>query len=63
MQFNLGIQVKRAYTKSEFEQMIHETLILDSNIREDSMGFEILLSRDRRFSSAVPGDPTIVMGR
>jgi ubiquinone/menaquinone biosynthesis C-methylase UbiE len=55
--------LKRAYTKREFEQMIHETLFLDSNIREDLMGFEILLSRDRRFSSAVPGDPRIVMGR
>lgn len=39
--------LKRAYTKSEFEQMISETRFHDIEIRENLTGLEILLSRDR----------------
>src|SRR6516165_5606718 len=39
--------LKRAYTKSEFEDMISRTKFSDIKIQEDLMGFEILLSRGR----------------
>lgn len=39
--------LKRAYTKSEFADMISKTKFSDSKIQEDLMGFEILLSRGR----------------
>jgi ubiquinone/menaquinone biosynthesis C-methylase UbiE len=39
--------LKRAYTKSEFEDMISKTKFSDIKIQEDLMGFEILLSRGR----------------
>lgn len=39
--------LKRAYTKSEFEEMISETKFHGVEIREDLIGLEILLSKDR----------------
>ena len=39
--------LKRAYTKSEFEAFISQTKFRDIQIREDLMGLEILLSKDR----------------
>jgi len=39
--------LKRAYTKSELEQLISETKFHDVEIRENPMGLEILLSKDR----------------
>ena len=39
--------LKRAYTKSEFEQMIASTKFRDFKIREDLIGLEIWLSKDR----------------
>jgi ubiquinone/menaquinone biosynthesis C-methylase UbiE len=40
--------LKRAYTKSEFERMISGTKFSDTKMRENPMGFEISLSRDRK---------------
>lgn len=40
--------LKRAYTKSEFEHMISRTKFSSMKIQENLMGFEILLSRDRK---------------
>ncbi len=40
--------LKRAYTKSEFEHMISRTKFSGMQIQENLMGFEILLSRDRK---------------
>lgn len=39
--------LKRAYTKSEFEEMVSETEFHGIEIREDLIGMEILLSKDR----------------
>lgn len=39
--------LKRAYTKGEFEQLISETKFHDVRIREDLIGLEVLLSKDR----------------
>jgi ubiquinone/menaquinone biosynthesis C-methylase UbiE len=38
--------LKRAYTKSEFEQMISQTKFHHSEIQENPIGFEILLSKE-----------------
>lgn len=40
--------LKRAYTKSEFEELISETTFHDVEIREDLIGLEILLSKYRQ---------------
>jgi ubiquinone/menaquinone biosynthesis C-methylase UbiE len=40
--------LKRAYTKSEFEKMIAGTNFQDVQIRENLIGLEILLSKERR---------------
>lgn len=42
------VLLKRAYTKSEFERMISGTRFHDTEIQENLMGFEILLSRERK---------------
>lgn len=39
--------LKRAYTKSEFEELISGTKFHDIEIREDLIGLEIFLSKDR----------------
>jgi ubiquinone/menaquinone biosynthesis C-methylase UbiE len=39
--------LKRAYTQCEFEEFISATKFQDSKIREDLVGLEILLSKDR----------------
>jgi ubiquinone/menaquinone biosynthesis C-methylase UbiE len=39
--------LKRAYTQCEFEEFISATEFQDSKIREDLVGLEILLSKDR----------------
>jgi len=39
--------LQRAYTKSELEQLIAETKFRDVEIREDLIGLEVLLSKDR----------------
>jgi ubiquinone/menaquinone biosynthesis C-methylase UbiE len=39
--------LKRAYTKSEFEKLISETRFHHVDIREDLIGLEILLTKDR----------------
>lgn len=39
--------LKRAYTRSEFEQLISNTRFDDFQIREDLIGLEILLSKSR----------------
>jgi ubiquinone/menaquinone biosynthesis C-methylase UbiE len=40
--------LKRAYTKSEFEELIAETKFHGVEIREDPIGLEILLSKERQ---------------
>jgi ubiquinone/menaquinone biosynthesis C-methylase UbiE len=42
--------LKRAYTKSEFEDLIAETKFHGVEIREDLTGLEILLTKDRQVS-------------
>jgi hypothetical protein len=37
--------LKRAYTKPEFEEMIAETEFRGVEIREDLLGFEIVLTK------------------
>ncbi len=44
--------LKRAHTKSEFEQMILKTNFRNVQIQEDLLGLEILLSRDRQSAGA-----------
>jgi len=44
--------LNRAYTKREFERMISGTKFSDTEIQENLMGFEILLSRDRETASS-----------
>ena len=39
--------LKRAYSKSEFEQLISQTKFRTAQIREDLIGLEILLTKDR----------------
>ncbi len=39
--------LKRAYTKSGFEEMISKTKFRDTEIRESLTGLEILLKKDR----------------
>ena len=39
--------LKRAYTKNEFEELISKTKFHDVAMREDRIGVEILLSKDR----------------
>jgi ubiquinone/menaquinone biosynthesis C-methylase UbiE len=42
--------LKRAYTKGEFEKLISETKFQKTEIRENLIGLEILLSKDRETS-------------
>jgi ubiquinone/menaquinone biosynthesis C-methylase UbiE len=42
--------LKRAYTKSEFEELISATKFHDAEVREDLIGLEIYLSKDRETS-------------
>jgi ubiquinone/menaquinone biosynthesis C-methylase UbiE len=42
--------VKRAYTKREFEELISQTKFRHAAIRENLIGLEILLSKDRATS-------------
>ena len=39
--------LKRAHTKNEFEELISKTKFHDVAMREDRIGVEILLSKDR----------------
>jgi hypothetical protein len=41
------VLLKRAYTKSDFEELISKTKFRDVQIREDLIGLEIWLSKDR----------------
>ncbi|MGA2600296.1 MAG: class I SAM-dependent methyltransferase [Bryobacteraceae bacterium] len=50
--------LKRAYTKSEFEEMIAETEFHGVEIHEDLLGLEILLTKDFE-TNPVPSEPVL----